>query len=77
MKQGKEEEEEKGSGKEGLGLELEEDGSFCWRTGWAVSFMEKILKRWTKKKKIMPIRVFPPPSLGLESKTFCVSIRLV
>lgn len=51
MKQGKEEEEEKGSGKEGLGLELEEDGSFCWRTGWAVSFMEKILKRWTKKKK--------------------------
>lgn len=51
VKQGKEEEEEKGSGKEGLGLELEEDGSFCWRTGWAVSFMEKILKRWTKKKK--------------------------
>lgn len=33
---------------EGLGLELEEDESFCWRTGWGVSFMEKILKRWTK-----------------------------
>lgn len=35
------------------------------------------LEEMDKKEKIMPIRVFPPPSLGLESKTFCVSIHLV
>lgn len=76
-----EEEEEKHHGKagnverKGWGWSRMKMKSLCCKTGWEVCFVEKIMKGWTKKA--VPTKVSSPPGLGLESKTFTLSITLV